>query len=32
MVTADAPRAYVCTGETCAPPVAGVEELAEVMG
>ena len=32
MVTREAPRAYVCTGETCAPPVAGVEALREVMG
>src|SRR5690606_24627893 len=32
MVTGEAPRAYVCAGETCAPPVAKVEELAAVMG
>jgi uncharacterized protein YyaL (SSP411 family) len=31
MLTADAPRAYVCAGRTCAAPVAAADALADVL-
>ena len=31
MVTGDAPRAYLCAGKVCAPPVAETEALEELM-
>ncbi len=31
MLSADAPRAYVCAGRTCAAPVATPEELSELL-